>query len=119
MNSKLIKVFEQLEDNRRSLSKLHNLNDILVMAIIAVICGADSWNDIEEYCLAKEKWISKFLNLQNGIPSHDTFNRVINNIDSQSFEKYFIPNENIIQTNFDNWFFMLYLVLIDLLLIPL
>jgi len=90
MASKLIKIFEQLEDNRRSLSKLHNLNDILVMAIIAVICGADSWNDIQEYCLAKEEWLSKLLKLQNGIPSHDTFNRVISSIDSQSFEKYFI-----------------------------
>jgi predicted transposase YbfD/YdcC len=90
MASKLNNIFEQLEDNRRSLSKLHNLNDILVMAIIAVICGADSWNDIQEYCLAKEEWLSKFLKLQNGIPSHDTFNRVISSIDSQSFEKYFI-----------------------------
>lgn len=73
--------FEQLEDNRRSLSKLHNLNNILVMAIIAVICGVDSWNDIEEYCLAKEEWISKFLKLKNGFPSHDPFNRIISRID--------------------------------------
>ena len=55
------------------------------MAIIAVICGVDLWNDIQEYCLAKEEWLSKFLKLQNGIPSQDTFNRVISSIDSQSF----------------------------------
>jgi hypothetical protein len=51
MTSKLIKVFEQLEDNRRSLNKFNDLNGILVTAIIAVIFGADSWNDIKAYCL--------------------------------------------------------------------
>lgn len=90
MNSKITTIFEQIADNRRSLSKLHNLNDILVMSVIAVICGADSWNDIEEYCLAKEEWLSKFLKLTNGIPSHDTFNRVISAIDSKKFEKCFV-----------------------------
>lgn len=90
MNSKITTIFEQIADNRRSLSKLHNLNDILVMSVIAVICGADSWNDIEEYCLAKEEWLSKFLKLTNGIPSHDTFNRVISAIDSEKFEKCFV-----------------------------
>ncbi|MHB1179304.1 MAG: transposase family protein [Daejeonella sp.] len=46
------------------------------MAIIAVICGADTWDKIEEYCEAKEEWLAGFLNLENGIPSHNTFNRV-------------------------------------------
>lgn len=90
MASKLIGIFSQIEDNRRDLSKLHKLNDILVMAIIAVICGADTWNNIEEYCEAKAEWLSKFLNLENGIPSHDTFNRVISSIDSEHFERCFI-----------------------------
>jgi predicted transposase YbfD/YdcC len=90
MAGKLLSIFKQIEDNRRDLSKLHNLNDILVMAIIAVICGADTWNNIEEYCEAKEEWLAGFLNLENGIPSHDTFNRVISSIDSQHFERCFI-----------------------------
>jgi hypothetical protein len=60
------------------------------MAINAVICGADTWNNIEEYCKEKEEWLSKFLNLANGIPSHDTFNRVISSIDSDHFEHCFI-----------------------------
>lgn len=90
MPGKLISIFKQIEDNRRDLSKLHELNDILVMAIIAVICGADTWNNIEEYCEAKQEWLSKFLNLENGIPSHDTFNRVISSIDNEQFERCFI-----------------------------
>lgn len=59
MAGKLLSIFKQIEDNRRDLSKLHNLNDILVMAIIAVICGADTWDNIEEYCLAKEEWLAR------------------------------------------------------------
>lgn len=90
MPHKITNIFEQIEDKRRNLSKLHNLNDILFMSVIAVICGADSWNDIEEYCLAKEEWLSRFLKLTNGIPSHDTFNRVISAIDSKKFEKCFV-----------------------------
>ena len=90
MTKKLLDIFKQIEDNRRNLSKLHDLHDILAMAIIAVVCGANTWNNIEEYCLAKEEWLSKTLNLKNGIPSHDTFNRVISSIDSQHFERCFI-----------------------------
>ena len=90
MAGKLLSIFKQIEDKRRDLSKLHDLNDILVMAIIAVICGADTWDNIEEYCEAKEEWLAGFLNLENGIPSHDTFNRVISSIDSQHFERCFI-----------------------------
>ena len=90
MAGKLLSIFKQIEDKRRDLSKLHDLNDILAMAILAVICGADTWDNIEEYCEAKEEWLAGFLNLENGIPSHDTFNRVISSIDSQHFERCFI-----------------------------
>ena len=90
MAGKLLDIFKQIQDNRRDLSKLHKLNDILVMAIIAVICGADTWNNIEEYCEAKEEWLSSFLDLEHGIPSHDTFNRVISSIDSHHYESCFV-----------------------------
>jgi predicted transposase YbfD/YdcC len=59
------------------------------MAVIAVLCGADSWDEIEEYCNLKVNWLSTFLDLENGIPSHDTFNRVISSIDSEQFELCF------------------------------
>ena len=83
-------IFTQIEDNRRDLGRLHNLNDILVMAVVAVLCGADTWNEIEMFCKAKEEWLTKFLGLNNGIPSHDTFNRVISSIDYTVFEEKFI-----------------------------
>jgi predicted transposase YbfD/YdcC len=65
------------------------LNDILLIGIIAVICGADTWNEIEQYALEKEDFLRSFLDLPNGIPSHDTFNRVFSAIDSNQFEACF------------------------------
>lgn len=90
MRGKLFTIFMQIEDHRRDITKFYKLNDILLMAIIAVICGADSWNEINKYCLAKEEWLTKLLDLENGIPSHDTFNRVISTIDSEKLEECFI-----------------------------
>jgi predicted transposase YbfD/YdcC len=87
---KLIAIFGQMDDPRRDLTKLHNLNDILLIGIIAVICGANTWNEIEQYALEKEEFLQTFLELPNGIPSHDTFNRVFSAIDSEQFETCFI-----------------------------
>jgi len=55
-----------------------------------VICGADSWNEMENYAQSKEEFLRTFLDLPNGIPSHDTFNRVFSNIESTQFESCFI-----------------------------
>jgi predicted transposase YbfD/YdcC len=68
--------FEDLADPRIDRNKLHKLADIVTIALCAVICGADTWDDIAEFGRSKETWFRKFLELPNGIPSHDTFNRV-------------------------------------------
>jgi hypothetical protein len=68
--------FGDLEDPRVDWTKLHMLMDILVIAICAVIAGADNWGDVEEFGNARLEWFKTFLELPNGIPSHDTFNRV-------------------------------------------
>jgi predicted transposase YbfD/YdcC len=83
-------IFGKIEDPRRDLTKLHELNDILLIGIISVICGADSWNEMELYAQEKEDFLQTFLKLPNGIPSHDTFNRVFSAIDSKQFELCFI-----------------------------
>jgi len=83
-------ILEQIDDPRRDLTRLHNLNDILLIGIIAVICSADTWDEIEQYALEKEDFLRSFLELPNGIPSHDTFNRVFSAIDSNQFEACFI-----------------------------
>jgi len=83
-------IFGQIPDFRRSHKQLHDLESILLIGIISVICGADSWNEMENYARAKEEFLRSFLDLPNGIPSHDTFNRVFSNIDSHQFEHCFI-----------------------------
>ena len=74
--TKVIDFFEPLHDHRRpSGNKQHELLDIIAISICAVISGAESWEEIEQYGKIKQKWLSTFLALPNGIPSHDTFNR--------------------------------------------
>lgn len=90
MTTKLSTILGQIEDPRRDLSKLHSLNDILIIGILSVISGAETWNNMEEYAIAKEYFLKTFLELPNGIPSHDTFNRVFSAIDSEQFEEAFI-----------------------------
>lgn len=87
---RIIDFFEPINDNRRaSGNKQHELLDIVAISISAVICGAETWEEIEGYGKAKQKWLSTFLSLPNGIPSHDTFNRVISSLDPDEFENCF------------------------------
>ena len=88
--TRVIDFFMPLDDHRRpSGNKQHELLDIVAISICAVISGAESWNEIEQYAKIKQKWLSTFLALPNGIPSHDTFNRVISSICPKKFEECF------------------------------
>lgn len=90
MENNLSSIFGQIDDPRRSLGRLHEMEDILIIGILAIICGAETWNNIQEYGEAKEDFLTKFLKLTNGIPSHDTFNRVFSSIDPLEFEGCFV-----------------------------
>lgn len=91
MNTKkrLIDFFTDLEDPRRDKCKKHLLADLVAISICAVICGAETWDEIEEYATIKKEWLSSFLALPNGIPSHDTFNRLFSSLCPLEFEKCF------------------------------
>jgi predicted transposase YbfD/YdcC len=82
--------FGDLTDPRIDRTKLHKLIDILVIAICAVIAGADTWEDVAAFGQAKVDWFKTFLELPNGIPSHDTFNRVFARLDPQQFQDGFL-----------------------------
>ena len=86
----LVEHFEDLEDPRVERTKLHQLRDIIVIAICAVICGADNWVEIEEFGRAKRDWLEALLGLPNGIPSHDNFGRVFARLDAEKFEACFV-----------------------------
>jgi predicted transposase YbfD/YdcC len=81
--------FEALDDPRLDRTRKHNLLDIVALAICAVISGADSWVEVEAYGNAKHDWLQRFLQLPNGIPSHDTLGRVFAAINPEQFQRCF------------------------------
>ena len=82
--------FADIEDPRVERTRQHKLIDIITIAICAVICGGEGWTDIETYDLAKYEWLKQFLELPNGIPSHDTFSRVFARLNPQQFQQCFL-----------------------------
>jgi predicted transposase YbfD/YdcC len=85
-----IHYFTALTDPRVERTKEHLMEDIIFITIAAVICGADTWNDIEQYGKSKLPWLKQFLRLPHGIPSHDTFNRFFSALDPEAFERAFL-----------------------------
>lgn len=81
--------FSEIEEPRVERSRAHELMDILMMSILAVIAGAKGWEDIETYALSKQGWLKQFLALPNGVPCPDTFRRVFERIDPVAFERCF------------------------------
>jgi len=89
-DNKLMSIFGTIDDPRSHINKLHDLVDILLIGIISVICGAETWKQMVEFSNSKEDFLRKFLKLENGIPSEDTINRLFSAIDSNQFENSFI-----------------------------
>lgn len=77
--------FARLRDPRRNHGKRHLLIDIIVIALCAVLCGANDWQQIATFGQRRHDWLKTFLALPNGIPSHDTFERVLDRLDPQAF----------------------------------
>ena len=88
-SSSLFSHLETLPDPRRANSVDHPLPSVLFIAVAAVICGADGWTAIAEWGKAKESWLSTFLDLPHGIPSHDTFRRVFSVLSPVRFSEAF------------------------------
>lgn len=81
--------FSKVSDPRKDRTKDHKLIDIIAIAICAIVCGAEGWTDMEVFGNSKVTWLKTFLELPNGIPSHDTFGRVFGRIDAQQFQLAF------------------------------
>ena len=86
------KHFGKIPDQRVITRSSHKLVDIIAIAILGILCGADGWVGIETYGKAKEEWLKTFLELPNGIPSHDTFGRIFSQLAPE-----------ILESNFQSW----------------
>ncbi len=84
----LLSHFISIQDPR--LIAKHKFSDILVLAICATLCGAEHWTEVETFGKFREEWLSSFLELPNGIPSHDTFSRVFSLLNPRRFEECFL-----------------------------
>ncbi len=90
---KVERFFERMRkiaDPCREHQKFHSLYEILVIAICAVLCGAEHWTEMEEYGEAKQEWLATFLELKHGIPSHDSFRRVFILLDPVELKEIFV-----------------------------
>ena len=85
----LDKVFAGLVDPRTGPAQRHDLREMILMALCAVLCGADTWVDVAEWAEDNEAWLSRYLVLEHGTPSHDTFGRVFRILDATVFEQSF------------------------------
>jgi predicted transposase YbfD/YdcC len=85
----LIEYLAIVKDPRLDRRKYHKMIDILMIALCASLSGCDTWNEIEDYGKRKQHWLEGFLELPNGIPSHDTFGRVFSIIDPRTFQQAF------------------------------
>ncbi len=83
----LARHFASLPDPRIDRTKKHLLGDILIISLCATIAGANSWPEVEQFGHVKLAWLQTFLDLSNGIPSHDTFRRVFARIDPKTFNR--------------------------------
>lgn len=91
LSETLIEHFSNIKDPRlHNHNFRHKLCDIFIIALMGTICGADGWMEIERFGEAKQDWFSTFLELPNGIPSHDTFGRIFAILDPKLFEECFL-----------------------------
>ena len=82
----IARYFTQMTDPRKGTLRYHKFTDILVIGICAVICGAEDYEAIADFCDAKAEWLARFLESPNGIPSHDAFGRVFEVLIPEEFQ---------------------------------
>src|SRR5438132_14148575 len=86
-----VQPFSDLPDPRINRCKRHALLDILIIAFLAVLCGAEGWEEMQQFGQAKRRWLKQRLGLTlaYGIPTDDTFRRVFTRLDPSAFERCF------------------------------
>src|SRR5271163_1414196 len=99
LSSSFAMQFAALEDPRMERTRRHQLLDIVFIALCAVVSGANDFVAMEKFGHSKRAWLEKYLTLNNGIPTHDTFNRVFSALDPQSFVDCFLSWVDALQVS--------------------
>lgn len=86
-----------LNDPRIERQKLHSLEDIILLTLIAVICGCESWETIEEFGKSKKAYLKTYLRLEHGIPSHDTIERLFKRLDNKAFSEVLLRFSDVLR----------------------
>lgn len=101
---RLLNLFKTVEDTRLERNTYYPLHEILMIAFFAILSGAKSWTDIEDFGTARQKWLKRFMAMECGIPSHDTFRRVFALVDPEYLQNvtttFLIDNMKIIKRAF-------------------
>src|ERR1700737_5661590 len=87
LDNKSWKYLDSIPDPRLTRNRRHKLVDILVISLCGFLAGCEGWVDVELFGISKQRWLEKFLELPNGIPSHDTFGRVFALLDPQQLTR--------------------------------
>jgi predicted transposase YbfD/YdcC len=90
IRERIASCFAELQDPRQPMNQAHLFLDLLVISICAIVCGADDWEAVADYAVAKEVWLATFLALPGGPPAHDTFWRVFRHLDGEQFQRCFL-----------------------------
>ncbi|MBZ0300175.1 MAG: ISAs1 family transposase [Anaerolineae bacterium] len=85
----LTRLFEDMDDPRVVGRCTYPLVEVALIGICAVLCGAETWTEVEEFGESKQAWLAQFLKLEQGIPSHDTFRRLFSLLPAEVFETRF------------------------------
>lgn len=89
-NHSLFSCMKDIPDPRKPYNQKHQFLDVVIIAVLAVLCGMDTWYEIHDWALARQMWLETFLELPGGIPSHDTFNRIFQMMDPEKFHEAFL-----------------------------
>lgn len=87
VHTRMLRLFRDIPDHRMQGKVFHKLHDILVIAVCAILAGLEQYTQMEDYAKANSDWFNSFLDLDNGIPSHDTFGNVFASLSPDAFEK--------------------------------
>jgi len=99
MGKSIVEIFEELPEPRRGNGIRHKLKDVIIIGILSIICGYDEYTEMELFGQMKEEWLREFLDLPNGVPSHDTFGDIFAAINPKALHKCFAEWVGTIREN--------------------